>query len=142
MRNKYNWVGILITLLFSVILFQDCVWEKSDLKITIINKSVNRLYIGNLLSNCDSCDITRDVRFQCSYKNSDPPMLRILNSNDSVQLVDKLLTNKIRVYTIQADSLDKYCTNGASTDITKETWVHFFSGDVNMQNKTCRIMVK
>lgn len=143
MRNKYNWVGISITLFFLLILFQDCAWEKSDLKIIIINESNDRLYIGNLLSSCDSCDIIRDVRFQCSYKNSQPPMLRMLNSKDSVQLVDKLLFDKIRIYTVKADSLDKYCNNNdLLTNVTKKDWIQILSGDVNMENKTCTIIIK
>lgn len=143
MRNKYNWVGILVTLFFSLILFQDCAWEKSDLKIIIINESNDRLYIGDLLSSCDSCDIIRDVRFQCSYKNSQPPMLRMLNSKDSVQLVDKLLFDKIRIYTVKADSLDKYCNNNdLLTNVTKKDWIQVLSGDVNMENKTCTIIIK
>lgn len=143
MRNKYNWVGNLITLFFLLILFQDCAWEKSDLKIKVINESSDRLYLGNLLSSCDSCDIIRDVRFQCSYKNNQPPMLRILNSKDSVQLVDKLLFDKIRIYTIKADSLDKYCNNNDYlSNVTKKNWIQILSGDVNMENKTCTIIIK
>jgi hypothetical protein len=62
----------------------------------------------------------KDIRFQCSYKNSEPPMLRTLNANDTIPLVDKLLLNKIRIYAVDADSLDKYCNNGSLNDITKK----------------------
>jgi len=146
MRTKtyqINRVNILkISMLFFLFLFQNCVFHKSELELKIINKSNDRLYTGNLLSSCDSCDIMRDVRFQCTYKNSEQRMISVLNAKDSLQLVDKLLLNKIKIYVIKADSLDHYCNINATNDITKKNWVRILSGNVDKKNKTYSIVIK
>jgi len=129
-------------LIFLFVGIQNCACQSSQLNIKIINLSNKRLYVGSLLSSCDSCDIARDVRFQCTNKDSDPPMLRMLNVNDTLKLVDKLLPVKIRVYTLNADSLDKFCKSGDATSISEKGWVQFFSGDVDIKNKTCTIEIR
>ena len=130
-----------IILSFLLVFFEGCVVEKSELKIKVINKSYDKVYIGNLLSSCDSCDIMRDLRFQCS--SNKPSILRILNAKDSIDLIDKLLETKIRMYAIRADSLDYYCNSRKPlNDIKKKQWVKILSSVVNMGNRTCTIVIK
>lgn len=140
--NSYYWISKMRYLIFLFVGIQNCSCQSPQLNIKIINLSNNRLYVGNLLSSCDSCDIARDVRFQCTNKDIDPPMLRMLKANDTLKLVDKLLPVKIRVYTLNADSLDKYCKSGNVNGITEKGWVQFFSGDVDIKNKTCTIEIR
>jgi hypothetical protein len=140
--NRYYWISKIWYLIFLFVGIQNCACQSPQLNIKIINLSNKRLYIGNLLSSCDSCDIERDVRFQCANKDSEPPMLRMLNANDTLKLVDKLLPVKIRIYTMNADSLDMSCKNGYVDGITKKRWVQIFSGDVDMKNKICTIEIR
>ena len=141
-HHSYHWISKLSYLIFLFTGIQNCSCQSSQLNIKIINLSNKRLYVGNLLSNCDSCDIKRDVRFQCNYKNSKPPMLRTIIANDTLKLVAKLLPVKIRIYTLNADSLDNFCKNGLVDGITNRSWVQIFSGDVNLKNKICTIAIK
>jgi hypothetical protein len=137
------WINILkISVLFLLILSQNCVFHKSPLQLKIINKSNDRIYIGPILSSCDSCDRERDVRSECTYKNSNQRMIRVLNANDSIELVDKLLLDKIRIYAIKADSLDRYCAIGATGNITNKNWVQILVGNVDIKNKTCSIIIE
>lgn len=128
-----------------IILFihmQSCVMEpRGDLKLKLVNLSKDKIYVGNLYE-CDSCEIQRDVRFHCSNRKSDPPMLRILNKKDSVQLEDKLTSNSVKIYAINADSLDEYCNRGRTDNITKKPWVQLLSGNVDKNKKTCRIVIR
>ena len=119
-----------------------CGCHSSQLSVKIINLTNKRLYVGNLLSNCDSCDIIREVRFQCNDKDSNPPTMRVLPANDSLLLVDKLLPAKIRIFTLNADSLNKFCGKGLLDVVIKKSWLHTYTGDVNLKTKSCTIFVK
>lgn len=123
--NRYNWVCKIWYLIFLFVCVQNWACRSPQVNIKIINLSNKRLYVRNLLSSCDSCDIERDVRFQCANKESDPPILRMLNVNDTIKLVDKLLPVKIKIYSLNADSLDMSCKNGYIDGITKQDGSRF-----------------
>src|SRR5258708_11362793 len=97
-----------IIIMFLFIHLQSCVIDKADLRISIINLSKSKVYVGELFG-CDSCGIQQSFKMHCSCRNCDPPMIPVLNTKDSIQLAGKFISNRIRIYSINADSLDEYC---------------------------------
>jgi hypothetical protein len=142
-RGQAGAINILkkITIFFLFIHLQSCVIDKADLRISILNLSKSKVYVGELYG-CDSCTIQQDFKMHCSCRNCDPPMLPVLNSKDSIQLAGKFMSNRIKIYSINADSLDEYCNQSYKGNIVNKPWVKILSGNVDMDNKTCTIVIK
>jgi hypothetical protein len=126
------------TLLFLFFIFQSCTFERSDLSINITNCTEKTVYIGNLYSGCDSCDMVRDVSLRFNV-NGD---LRVINSGETCHLVDKLLLDTISEYAINSDSLYEYWKKAEVYNIMNKPWVKKISGKVYFKNKTCTILIK
>ena len=144
-RKNFKAIDPTKTLFLILVLsnFYSCVFEKSDLKINIVNLSKEKIYIGGLgLDVCDSCIIMRDIKWFQQSDKSEQLILRILKSKDSLQLQDKLISNQIKIYTINVDSLDGYFRHGYRFNISKKPWVQILSGNVDRNKKTCRIVIK
>lgn len=120
---------------------QSCVMHVPGLKINVVNLTNNRLYIGGLY-NCDSCEIKRDIEIYRTAKKDEPQNFILLNAKDSIELKDKLLTNKAKIYAINADSLDKYLNNANGDKVLSKSWIKIESANINMETKSCRIVVR
>ena len=130
-----------IILLFTIVCLQSCVWDRgNEVKINISNLSKNRVYVNSLSGDCDSCEIQRDIKSFCSTGNSNPPSFDTINLNDSLSFDFK--SGYIKVYTVNADSLDSYCKKGLTNDGYKKSWIKILTPDINSKNKTGFIIIR
>ena len=121
--------------------FSACVMDpRADLQVKLVNHSKNRVYVGEL-DGCDSCQIMIDVRLYCSHGNDTNFFPELLNAADSITMRTKLKgIQKIDV--INADSLESYCHQGYTHSIANKKWVKVLTEKVDMENKTCRIVIR
>lgn len=128
-------------ILYLCAFFSSCVFEsKNDLNVTIINSSKSKVYVGEAYYSCDSCGIMKDIRLYCTHGNDTTFFPRLLNAGDSTIMLTKIHSiQKINV--INADSLAEYCRNGLNYNIMNKPWVKILTNRVDLQRKTCTIII-
>jgi hypothetical protein len=109
--------------------------------VTIVNLSGKKLYIG-VASYGDSSAIMQDTRLYCSENHHDNTYIpQIVNNGDSLVTRTKLSSIET-IDVLDVDSLEEYCRKGISDDITRKSWVRLLSEKVDMENETCRFVIK
>jgi hypothetical protein len=125
--------------------FQSCVFETAGLRVKFVNISKNSVVVGELSypvgDDCDSCSIMNDVRFYCRSQDYAGGYPILLKSKDSIDVQWKLFTYQ-KIYVINADSLTEYCNKGYSYNITQKKWVQVLKEKVDLENKTCRFVIR
>ena len=130
----------IIILILSITL-QSCLFETANnIQVKIVNTSKNEVYVGELYE-CDSCGIMQDVRLYCSHGNDTTFFPRLLKGGDSVIMRTKVHSIQ-KIDVINADSLEEYCRNGCNYNITNKQWVKVLSQNIDIEKKTCRIVIK
>ena len=131
-----------IYIVFLSTLLSSCLFESpSDLNVTIINNSKNKVYVGEASYECDSCGIMRDVRLYCSHGNDTSFFPQLLNAGETTIMRTKLY-NIQKMNVINADSLEEYCKKGLEYNIVDKPWVKILTEKVDMGTKTCIIKIK
>ncbi|MFD0749882.1 hypothetical protein ACFQZS_06995 [Mucilaginibacter calamicampi] len=133
---KKIYIIILCTLLSS------CLFESpSDLNVTIINNSKNKVYVGQAFYSCDSCGIMKDVRLYCSHGNDTTFFPQLLNAGETTIMRTKMHDIQ-KMNVINADSLEEYCKKGLDYNIMNKPWVKILTERVDLQKKTCTITIQ
>jgi len=114
---------------------------RNDLNVTIINKSKNKVYLGEAFYGCDSCGIMKDVRLFCVHGNDTTYFPRILNAGDSTIMRTKLHDIQ-KLDVINVDSLIEYCEKGLNYNIMNKPWAKILTNKVDLKTKTCKVLIE
>jgi hypothetical protein len=122
------------------ITFQSCVMDNVDLEVKLVNLSKDKVHVGELYE-CDSCGIMEYVKLYCSHGNDTTFFPRMLNGRDSTIMRTKL-KNIEKVDIINADSLELYGHQGYTHNIADKKWVKVLTEKLDLEKKTCRIVIR